>query len=73
MGIELTITIRTTMRIGITVGTRITIPIGLTLTVGSHYCATITPSHAGSLPPRKTVTADRHRWAHKAFFAHARA
>jgi hypothetical protein len=46
----------------ITIRTGITMTIGtIKITIGSHCCATMTPSHAGCLPPRKNMT-DRETW-----------
>jgi hypothetical protein len=43
--------------ITVTVGTAVTIRItviGLTITIGSHFCAAVTSSYAGCLPPMKS-------------------
>jgi hypothetical protein len=41
------------MSIGIIVRIRTT---GLPITIGSHYCVTMNPSHADCLPPRENET-----------------
>jgi hypothetical protein len=62
-GQETTITIGTTFTIGIIIETTITVRIitiiiGLTISIRSRCCVTMTPGHAGCLPPRKTRPTD---------------
>jgi hypothetical protein len=49
----MTTTIIIIIGISITIGITILVTVTVGLTTGFHCCATMTPGHAGCLPPRK--------------------